>query len=636
MLRSSANSGKVPWMCGIAGLVRFDGGVEEEMLRKMGGRIAHRGPDESGVWIGRACGLAHRRLRVIDLSARAAQPMSNEDGRLRLVFNGEIYNFPELRRDLVTAGHAFRSDTDSEVILHGYEEWGAGVFSKLRGMFALALWDEKEQSLVLGRDRLGKKPLFYAQGGGWLAFGSELSVFRETPFLKIAVRRESLREYVQYGYVNSPYTILDGVWRLPPGSWAIWNQRGFTIQAYWRLPERAGLARAEGATVAEAADALEPALLDAVQIRLASDVPLGCFLSGGVDSSLVSALAQESMGRRLSTFSVGFAGWEGSEARHAAKVARHLGTDHHELTVAPSDALEGFEEIHSRLSEPLGDDSFLPTFLISRETKRQVTVVLTGDGGDELFCGYSKYRHFVLANRTPSWLRGVAARIRSLPLGDRARKGGEALATPNSLELARWLSSLWKAEELDGIFATPFPNASGRDAFRERWEAWANYPDLERWMLCDMETYLEGDILPKLDRASMSVALETRSPFLDHRVIEEAFRWAPHARVRGGGKEILKEILARRLPPELFRRPKQGFGMPLAEWYRGPLRGLLTRYMDRERLRRRGVFEPNRIQKMVELHLSGRRNFARKLHALVAFEIWADRLFGERQELPVG
>lgn len=606
------------------------------MLRRMGDRVAHRGPDERGMWIGRACGLAHRRLRVIDLSARAAQPMSNEDGRLRLVFNGEIYNFSELRRDLLEAGHTFRSGADSEVLLHGYEAWGEEIFSRLRGMFALALWDEREQVLVLARDRLGKKPLFYAHGGGGFAFGSELSVFRETPFLKMAVRRESLREYVQYGYVNSPFTILDGVWRLPPGSFATWRRQGLRIQTYWTLPKWSGSGRGEVSSAAEVAEALAPAILDAVQCRLASDVPLGCFLSGGVDSSLVSALAQESMGRRMSTFSVGFAGWEGSEARHAAEVARRLGTDHHALTVSSSDALDGFEEIHSRLSEPLGDDSFLPTFLISRETKRQVTVVLTGDGGDELFCGYSKYRHFALANRAPSWLRSVIARIRALPLGDRVRKGGEALAMPNSLELARWLSSLWKAEELDGIFATPFSNSSGRDAFRERWEAWSDYPELERWMLCDMETYLEGDILPKLDRASMSVALETRSPLLDHRVIEEAFRWAPHARVRGGGKEILKEILARRLPPELFRRPKQGFGMPLAEWYRGPLRGLLERYLDGERLRRRGVFDPGRIRRMAAQHLNGRRNFARKLHALVAFEIWADRFFGERQALPVG
>ncbi len=598
----------------------------------MGRCVAHRGTDEDHVWVGGPCGLTHQRLRIIDLSPDAAQPMSNEDGRLRLVFNGEIYNFQNLRKELLAEGHRFRSRSDTEVILHGYEKWGLDVFSKLRGMFAIALWDEREQSLVLGRDRFGKKPLFYALGEGWLAFGSELSVFRPIPFLKFSLCGDSLREYAEYGYVNDPRTILKEVHRLSPGHCALWNRSGLQTRPFWRLPLEPFPSRPEGG-VPEAADALEPALREAVACRLVSDVPLGCFLSGGVDSSLVSALAQESMSERLKTYSVGFADSNQSEAAHAAAVARHLGTDHHELMVRPAEVLSEFEAILSKLSEPLADDSFVPTYLISRETRRHVTVVLTGDGGDELFCGYTKYRQFDMARRLPPWLRKLAGSLRRLTPGDKARKILGAFSAGNDLELARWLSSLWKRDEMDLLLAPPFRSPPPLDVFAQKWESRGQFPNLERWMLTDMETYMEGDILTKVDRASMAVALETRSPFLDHLFVEQALRWTSHARVKDGGKEILRRMLARRLPAKLFARPKQGFGMPIEEWYRGPLRDLLVHYTQPDRIRRRGVFHADTVEAMMALHLAGRRNFARKLHAIVAFEIWADRFFGKGQAL---
>jgi asparagine synthase (glutamine-hydrolysing) len=437
-------------MCGIAGLIDFQRGVKEQVVREMGRCLAQRGPDEGHVWVGGPCGLAHQRLRVIDLSPNAAQPMSNEDGRLRLVFNGEIYNFQQLREELAAEGHCFRSRSDTEVILHGYEKWGREVFAKLRGMFAVAIWDERNQCLVLGRDRLGKKPLFYARGEEWVAFGSELDVFRHVPFLKLTLCGEALREYVEYGYVNDPRTILKEVQRLSPGHCALWKRSGWQVETFWRLPLEPPAARHSGGP-AEAAVTLEPALREAVTCRLVSDVPLGCFLSGGVDSSLVAALAQESMSGKLKTYSVGFAESDLSEAAHAAAVARQLGTDHHELMVRPAEVLSEFESVLSKLSEPLGDDSFVPTHLISRETRRHVTVVLTGDGGDELFCGYTKYRQFEAARRLPRWLRGAVGWLRRAAPGDKVRKSLEALSAGNDLELARWLSSLWKRDEIDGL-----------------------------------------------------------------------------------------------------------------------------------------------------------------------------------------
>lgn len=599
----------------------------EDEVRRMGERLRHRGPDDGRVWLEGPCGLAHRRLKIIDLTESGAQPMAGEEGGIRVVFNGEIYNHRDLRRELEGMGHRFAGRSDTEAIVHGFEQWGTGLFARLRGMFAIAVWDPTAERLVLARDRFGKKPLFHACGEGWLAFGSELSSLRGALPGSPKLCAEALRQYAEFGYVFLPLTILEGVNRLPPGSTATFDRDGLRMERYWSLPEIPPARRLEGGAT-EAAVALEGALRDAVACRLESEVPLGCFLSGGTDSSLVAAFARDCLPTKLRTFTVSFRGTPMDEGPYAAAASRHLGTEHCEIVVEAQSLFDEFEDILGRAGEPLGDDSFVPTYLIARETRKEVTVVLTGDGGDEVFCGYTKYRQFELSRR----LRGLLPATRwlaALPLGDGFLKALDAMGQPDDLALARWLSSLWKASEVGKLLAGGDAEPGFRtDAFSGRWLARPVFAPVERFMLTDMETYMEADILMKVDRASMAVALETRSPFLDHIFFEKALQWRCRGDPRRGGKAILREMLKRRLPNWSFERPKQGFGMPIAEWYRGPLRPLLLSRTSPERLRRRGVFNPETVQWAVREHLSGRRNFARRLHAVVAFEVWADRFFG--------
>jgi asparagine synthase (glutamine-hydrolysing) len=495
-------------------------------------------------------------------------------------------------------------------------------------MFAFAIWDEVQERLLLARDRLGKKPLFYQLSEGRLVFGSELEVFKVASERALQLSVDGFRQYMEYGYVSSPGTILEGILRLPAGHYAEWRREGWKMTRYWALPiapSGGGSQDRQAGDANAAAHALEPVLRDAVACRLESDVPLGCFLSGGVDSSLVAALAAEKLGRPLQTYTVDFAGSGQSEAAHARQVAQRLGAEHHELPVSPDTLVNEFESILRQAAEPLGDDSYVPTFLISRETRRFVTVALSGDGGDELFAGYVKYAQYAGARRWLGapvpwrWLSRVAPT-------DALHKRSAAVACGRPLELARWLSSLWKREELGEVLVHPTEQTEA-DLFERAWTQRKCYPELERWMLTDMETYLEGNILMKVDRASMAVSLEARSPFLDAQLVDEVLRWPVHAQLAGGGKAILKAMLARHLPTEWFERPKQGFGMPVAEWFRGELRDVLLRCTSRERTRRRGLLDPERLERVVQAHLSGRRNFARKLYAVLAFELWAERYF---------
>lgn len=619
-------------MCGIAGYVDLEKGPEEKTLMAMEQAVLHRGPDEGGIWRSGPCGLVHRRLKIIDLSPAAAQPMCSENGQLWVVFNGEIYNFRSLREELLGLGHLFKSRSDTEVILHGYESWGVELFRRLRGMFAIALWEVEKAQLVLARDRLGKKPLFYQTDSRRLIFGSELPVFKCVPDLKLVVSKPALHEYLEYGYVQSPNSILDNIKRLPAGHYALWNRSGLNLETFWSLPTSPpSLIPRKNA--GEAAAALEGILKEAVSCRLESDVPLGCFLSGGIDSSLVAALAQECLKGKLETYTIGFENSEMNEAGHAEKIAEHLGTDHRELMISQDSVVSEFENILGLSTEPIGDDSFVPTYLISRETRRHVTVAISGDGGDELFAGYFKYRQFSKARRLQAALPLPWKFLSRLPVKDRLRKSFEALTISSPLELARWLSSLWKREEVSQMLSPAARTMAGMDAFDQRWRSRAGFSEIEQWMLTDMETYLEGDILTKVDRASMAVALETRSPFLDHQLVEQTLKWSCHADLRHGGKEILKILLAKYVPRSLFIRPKQGFGMPIDRWLRGSLRGTLQEYTDSSRIRHRGLFEPEILANKVKEHLGGKRNFARKLYAIIAFEIWADKFFGQKTVL---
>ena len=615
-------------MCGLAGYIEPHRGPDPRVLRAMEAAIEHRGPDEGHVWTDGVCGLVHRRLRVIDLSAAAAQPMTNEDQSLWVVFNGEIYNFPELRAELLKLGHTFVSQCDTEVLVHGFESWGTALFERLRGMFAVALWEKNARRLTLARDRLGKKPLFFATTGGGLVFGSELPVFKGVPGLALTLSRAAFAEYLEFGYVHAPRTILQEVQALRPGHYAVWSAAGFATQPYWQLPEKPLANSHRDDTPESAAEALEAPLREAVACRLVCDVPLGCFLSGGIDSSLVAALAQQSLGTPLQTYTVGFSDSQMDEARHAARIARHLGTEHHELMIEAGSIAGEFVEILARLPEPLGDDSFVPTFAISRETKRHVTVALSGDGGDESFAGYAKYQQFQSARKWQGPFPQAWGAVARLPWPDRAKKSLQALSAENPCELARWLSTLWKKPELDAILPRANRLPEGDDFFSAAWNRRAAFGATERFMLTDIETYLADDILPKVDRASMAVGLEVRSPFLDQRLIAAALEFPSRTGLQNGGKDVLKRILEKHVPRALFERPKQGFGIPIESWFRGPLREVLREYTSPERTRRRGLLNPEALASYVQAHLAGRRNFARKLHAVVAFEVWADRFFG--------
>jgi len=618
----------LPPMCGLAGYVDFQKSPPPADLRRMEQSLAHRGPDEGNVWSDEQCGLAHRRLRVIDLSPRAAQPMHDESGRFVVVFNGEIYNFQTLRAELAALGRTFRSQSDTEILIHGYAVWGDQLFARLAGMFALAIWDRHERCLVFARDAFGKKPFFFFASGSTMIFGSELVVFRQLAAVSLSISPEAFREYVEFGYVASPRTIFHEIQQLPPGHHGRWDANGLRLQRHFSIPTRPPAEPAD-ASVAGAASALENGLRQAVAARLVSDVPLGCFLSGGVDSSLVAALAQQATPGRLKTYTVGFTGSARSEADAAAAIARHLGTEHHEIAVDGASLISDFADILGRATEPLGDDSFLPSYVISRETKREVTVALSGDGGDELFCGYDKYRQFAAARKLQAQLPqpalALARFLARLPVNDRLKKSADAVATGSAPELARWLSSLWKSDELAPLL-TAHDAPAAPDFFDEAWSRFREFPDIERFMLTDMETYLVGDILTKVDRASMAVGLEVRSPFMDQRFFLETLAFRCRAQP-GGGKEILRQMLAKHVPRPLFDRPKQGFGMPIEDWYRGPLRPLLLEYTSAARTAQRGLLHPAALQRTVDAHLSGRRNFARKLHAVVAFEVWADRFF---------
>ena len=615
-------------MCGIAGYVSWDTPPSASLLRTMEQCLAHRGPDEGNIWLNHVCGLAHRRLRVIDLSPRAAQPMADDTGEITIIFNGEIYNFPELRRELEALGHQFKSESDTEVVLRGYQAWQQKLFPRLRGMFAFAVWDGRLQQLIFARDRFGKKPFFFSQENGRFVFGSELPVFRCVPDLKLSISPAAFREYVEFGYVQSPRTILEQVLQLPAGHYGVLERDGLALTPYWTLPAVAP-ERDSALDLSKGAEILEAPFRDAVACRLISDVPLGCFLSGGIDSSLVAAHAQELVSGRLQTFTVGFENSPMNEAESAAAVARHLGTDHHEIMLRPEALIDEFVEIFARMTEPIGDDSFLPTFAISRATRQHVTVALSGDGGDEVCCGYEKYRQFAVAQRlrrlAPTAALKMVCGVGGRWAGDRASKRLEALATPTAEHLARWLSTLWKERELDALLQPQISSDMTPNAFSRSWNHRPNFPEIERFMLTDIETYLSGDILPKVDRASMAHGLEVRAPFLDQRFFEASLQVGARARP---GKPVLKEMLARRLPRKLFERPKSGFGLPIHDWYRGPLRTVLQNYTAPGRIEKRGLLRSAEVQRCVALHLSGRRNFARKLHALVAFEIWADEFFG--------
>ncbi len=628
-------------------------GSPDELIRRMTDRITHRGPDAGASWVDGDAGVAlgHRRLAILDLTAEGAQPMVSASGRYVLVFNGEIYNYLEIRAELERTGaRTWRGHSDTEVMLAAFEDYGLeDSLKRFVGMFALALWDRQHRELVLARDRLGEKPLYYGRCGGTFLFGSELKALRAHPSFGGVIDRNALALLFRHNYIPTPHSIYSGVHKLFPGTYLKVRTGREDPQpvAYWSVNEAAELGQRDPfvGSDEEAIEQLEFLLRRAVRQQMLSDVPLGAFLSGGVDSSAIVALMQAQSTVPIRTFTIGFQEQAYNEAEHAKAVARHLGTDHTELYVTPQQAIDVIPLLPTLYDEPFADSSQVPTFLLSALARRHVTVSLSGDAGDELFAGYNRYvitqKAWRSLSRVPVGVRTrMANLITSIPphafdamapilsrlpgvqrvalLGDKLHKGAGVLASRTVEQLYHGLVSHWRdpsavvASSIEPLTMLTDPSRHPRlDG------------DVSRMMALDQLTYLPDDILTKVDRAAMGVSLETRVPFLDHRVVEFAWRLPLGLKLRGGvGKWVLRKVLYKYVPQRLIERPKQGFGIPIDAWLRGPLRGWAEELLSEERLRREGMLNSKLIREKWVEHQSGARNWQYHLWDVLMFQAW--------------
>ncbi len=625
-------------MCGVVGIFAPPGHQREDLsgrCRVMADTLAHRGPDDQGLFCDEASGIAlgHRRLSILDLSPLGRQPMRSATGRYTLCYNGEVFNHLELRRELETLGHGFRGGSDTETMLAAIEQWGlVPAVERFVGMFAFALWDAAEQALHLVRDRLGVKPLHYGRAGSAWVFGSELKALRAHPDFAPVIDQDALALYFRHGYIPAPHSIYRGVRKLLPGTILTLRapEAEPQTQTYWAVDEvwRRGAATPFPGGEDEAADELERLLRQSVRLRLLSDVPLGALLSGGVDSSLVAALMRAEGTGPVRSFAIGFAEAAFDESPHARAVARHLGCEHTELRLTPGDLLDMVPGLPRVWDEPFADPSQIPTQLVYRLARRHVTVALSGDGGDELFGGYSRYFvHAPARLRTlPGPLRPAAAALaRLLPEATPPLLGGlpwklrwrlDALAFNDFSDHYRHFTSLLRhPEDLVPGGREPAPRMTAQAA---------RGLDRHQAMSCwDLMQYLPDDILTKVDRASMAASLEARTPLLDHRLVEFAATLPTAWKVRGGqGKHILRRVLHRHVPPELVERPKMGFGVPIGQWLRGPLRAWAQELLEPARIARGGVLDARFVARIWREHLAGRADWNYTLWSVLMFEAW--------------
>ena len=640
-------------MCGIVGFIsRANFEPLQGTLHEAVSSLSHRGPDDSGLFFDESSGvgLGHRRLSVIDLSEAGRQPMSSEDGRVHIVYNGEVYNFEEIRKALVGHGHQFKSSSDTEVILKAYLQWGVDCLRKFVGMFALGLWDKKKRWLILARDRLGLKPLFYSHRNGTLLFASELKALMTFRSYSKEVDTDSIPLFLHYQYIPAPRTVFKNTHKLLPGNYLIYDGQNLSTHTYWTPPAWEYQMEIAKLHEEERCRDLEELLTKAVGDHLVSDVPLGALMSGGIDSSVVVALMQKVSTAPVRTFSIGFDEPGYNEAPWAAKVAKHLGTDHTEFYVTPREAMEVIPQLPEIYDEPFADPSAIPTLVVCRLARRHVTVALSGDGGDEQFSGYVRYwstramtkgfQRFprsvrktvgaLLGGIPVHWIEKyyltcsqlLPERFRVANFRDKWQKLISQMVQTHIADLYRTTVCLWSEDELYRLTGRELPESQFDEVFRET-EGW---PPLVRLMRVDQKTYLPDAMLTKVDRASMAASLEVRVPLLDHRVVEYTSRLAVNLKYRNGtGKYLLKRLLEKYVPPELFERPKMGFGVPIDQWLRTELKELLLDYLSPERLKKEGLFNQILVENRVKEHLSGRIDHHYRLWSLLMWEMWRER-----------
>ncbi len=597
--------------------------------------IRHRGPDDDGFYFGDGAGLAMRRLAIIDLKS-GQQPIHNQSQTAWIVFNGEIYNYRELRKQLEGLGHRFYTDSDTEAIIHAYDEYGTDCPNHLRGMFAFAIWDERKKSLFLARDRVGKKPLLYAQVDGQLIFASEFSALLLHPDVSRDVDFEAIHYYLSFICVPAPHTAYRAIRKLEPGHWLLWQDGETKIERYWQLDFSHKLNISE----AEAGERAIQLLRDAVRTRLMSEVPLGAFLSGGIDSSAVVALMAQESSEQIKTFSIGFQEQDFSELHHARRVAEHVGTEHHEFIVRP-DAMEILPTLVEHYGEPFADSSAIPSYYVSRETRRYVTVALNGDGGDECFAGYIRYAAMNFAqtySSLPAGLRDrvIANMLNSLP---------EFAARPNPVRRVKRFVAAASLSPIERYFrwVSSFDDDAKTDLYSENfqeetatfktisvlqpWFAKANGAGIiDASLLTDTMTYLPNDLLVKMDIASMAVSLEARSPFLDHHLMEFAASLPEKLKLRGlTTKYLLKRMLKKLVPAENLRRSKMGFGVPIGYWFRGTMQPFLRETLLSDKALARGLFKPENLRGIIEEHVENKQDHSHRLWTLLMLELWFQR-----------
>jgi asparagine synthase (glutamine-hydrolysing) len=624
-------------VCGIAGfVVNEPRDVSGDTLRRMTGSLRHRGPDDDGAYLDDHMALGVRRLSVIDLDT-GRQPIANEDHTIHVVLNGEIYNFAELRARLERRGHTFRTRSDAEVIVHGYEDAGETIVSELDGMFAFALWDASLRRLLLARDRMGEKPLYYYAGPDTFVFGSELRALLECPDVPRRLSLESLGRYLLFECIPAPSSMIAGVAKLPPGHFLTVSPGSKPrVEPYWTL----SFAPDESVSESQWVESLRGQLATSVESRLVSDVPLGAFLSGGIDSATVVALAAARAPQPFRTFSVGFEPPSYDERPFAARVAEHCATDHHAILFSARDALALMDQVGGLLDEPLADASFLPRYALARAARRSVTVALSGDGGDELFCGYPTF----LADRPARWLqrwlppaarRGLRALVNRLPTSSHygsveflLKQFVRALPYAQAVRTQLLLGGLLPDDHADLLTPAVRRTVAPFDAYEElaaTMDQVGLTDPIENLVYHHARFYLGEQTLVAADRATMAAGLEVRAPLLDHKLVELAGRMPTRLKLRGWTtKHVLKRAAAALLPSTIITRRKQGFGVPIADWLRGPLRSLLDERLAPDRIASRGLFEPATVDRLITEHVTGRRNHRKILWALLMFDAWCD------------